>query len=126
MTIELEKNKVGVMGGLRPGITTDTVAAILGDAWGSDLLVKASDQDGIYTADPRTDKEAKLLHSMSYQELTRILGGSRHRPGIHSIVDPVAAKFIAKHKLPLVVTNGFSIANVRKALLGERVGTLVS
>jgi uridylate kinase len=126
MTIELEKNGTGVMGGLRPGITTDTVAAILGDAWHSDLLVKASDQDGVYTADPRTDKEAKLLHNLSYRELVRILGGGRHRPGIHSIVDPVAAKFIAKHKLTLVVTNGFLTSNVRKALLGERVGTLVS
>jgi uridylate kinase len=126
MMIELEKDRVGVMGGLRPGITTDTVAAILGDAWHSDLLVKASDQDGIYTADPRTEKDAKLLHSLSYQDLVRILGGTNHRPGIHSIVDPVAAKFIAKHKLALVVTNGFFPSNVRKALLGERVGTLVS
>ncbi len=126
MTIELEKNGMGVMGGLRPGITTDTVAAILGDAWHADLLVKASDQDGVYTADPRTNKDAKLLHNLSYRELVRILGGGRHRPGIHSIVDPVAAKFIAKHKLALVVTNGFSTSNVRKALLGERVGTLVS
>jgi len=126
MFVELEKNEIGVMGGLRPGITTDTVAAILGDAWHSDLLVKASDQDGVYTADPRTDKHAKLLHSLSYQELVRILGGTQHRPGIHSIVDPVAARFVAKHKLALVVTNGFFPSNVRKALLGERVGTLVS
>ncbi len=126
MILELEKNGTGVMGGLRPGITTDTVAAILGDAWHSDLLIKASDQDGVYTADPRTVKDAKLLHKLSYQELVRIFGGGHHRPGIHSIVDPVAAKFIAKHKLTLVVTNGFFASNVRKALLGERVGTLVS
>lgn len=126
MTAELDKNKIGVMGGLRPGITTDTVGAILADAWHADILVKASDQDGIYTADPRTDKEAKLLHNLSYQEFVKILGGLDHRPGIHSIVDPVAVRFIAKHKLKLVVTNGFSPGNVHKALLGERVGTLVS
>lgn len=126
MIAELDKGKIGVMGGLRPGITTDTVAAILGDAWHADLLVKASDQDGIYTADPRTNKDAKLLHDLSYQEFVKILGGSQHRPGIHSIVDPVAVKFVAKHKLKLVVTNGAYPSNVRKALLGERVGTLVS
>lgn len=126
MILELEKNKVGVMGGLRPGITTDTVAAILGEAWHSDLIVKASDQDGIYTADPKTDKEAKLLHKLSYQDLVRILGGTHHRPGIHSIVDPVAVRFISKRKMTLVVTNGFYPTNVRRALLGERVGTLVS
>ncbi len=126
MTLELEKNGIGVMGGLRPGITTDTVAAILGDAWHCDLLVKASDQDGVYTSDPRTSKDAKLLYKLSHQELVKVLGGARHRPGIHSIVDPVAAKFVAKHKLTLVVTNGFHPSNVKKALLGERVGTLVS
>jgi len=126
MIAELDKNKVGVMGGLRPGITTDTVGAILADAWHADLLIKASDQDGIYTADPRTDKDAKLVHSLPYNEFVKILGGSDHRPGIHSIVDPVAVRFIAKHKLQLVVTNGFFPGNVRKAMLGERVGTLVS
>ena len=125
MITELEKNRIGVMGGLRPGITTDTVAAILGEAWHADLLVKASDQDGVFTADPRSDKNAKLLYKLSYQELVKILGGTEHRPGIHSIVDPVAAKFIAKHKLKLVVTNGFFPSNTRKALFGERVGTLV-
>lgn len=126
MILELGKNGTGVMGGLRPGITTDTVAAILADAWQADLLIKASDQDGVYTADPRVDKDAKLLHNLSYQELGRLLGGGSHRPGIHSIVDPIAVKFVAKHKLRLVVTNGFFPSNVRKAVLGERIGTLVS
>ncbi|MDG6977477.1 MAG: UMP kinase [Nitrososphaerota archaeon] len=126
MTLELRENGTGVMGGLRPGITTDTVAAVLGDAWKADLIIKASDQDGVYTADPREDREAKLLHNLSYQDFVRILGGGKHRPGIHSIVDPVAVKFIAKHRLRLVVTNGFFPSNVRKAMLGERVGTLVS
>lgn len=126
MVLELQRNSTGVMGGLRPGITTDTVAAILADAWHADLLIKASDQDGVYTADPRTSKDAKLLYKMSYQELVKVLGGTHHRPGIHSIVDPVAAKFVAKHRLTLIVTNGFFPSNVRKALTGERVGTLVS
>jgi uridylate kinase len=122
----LEKGGIAVMGGLRPGITTDTVGAILGKAWHSDLLVKASDQEGIFTADPRTDKDAKLIPDLSYKELERILGVEDHRPGIHSIVDPVAVRYITQHKLRLVVTNGFDSSNVRKAIRGERVGTLVS
>jgi uridylate kinase len=122
----LEKGGIAVMGGLRPGITTDTVGAILGKAWHSDLLVKASDQEGIFTADPRTDKDAKLIPDLSYKELVRILGVEDHRPGIHSIVDPVAVRYITQNKLRLVVTNGFDSSNVRKAIRGERVGTLVS
>ncbi len=125
MVTRLSKKGVGVMGGLRPGITTDTVAALLAEAWHADLLVKASDQDGIYTSDPRTNKDAKLLQTLSYQGLSEILGGE-HRPGIHSIVDPVAVKLIVKHRMKLIVTNGFDEKNVLRAIRGQRVGTLVS
>jgi uridylate kinase len=126
MVAALERGGLAVMGGLRPGITTDTVGAILGKAWRSDLLVKASDQDGIFTADPRTDVDAKLILDLSYRELVKILGVEGHRPGIHSIVDPIAVRYITKNRLKLVVTKGFDPSNVLRAIRGERVGTLVS
>ncbi len=126
MVSALERRGLAVMGGLRPGITTDAVGAILGKAWHSDLLVKASDQEGIFTADPRVDKSAKLVRHLSYEELVKILGVETHRPGIHSIVDPVAVRYIMKHRLKLIVVNGFDPSNVLKAVRGERVGTLVS
>lgn len=126
MVSALNKEGIAVMGGLKPGITTDTVGAILGKAWRSDLLVKASDQDGIFTSDPRTDKNAKLVRNLSYPELVKILGVESHRPGIHSIVDPVAVRYITKHRLRLVVVNGFDPSNALKAIRGEPVGTLVS
>jgi uridylate kinase len=114
-----------VMGGLKPGITTDTVAAIVAEAWGSDLIVKASDQDGIYTADPRKNPSAKLLQTVPFTGAVEILAGE-HSPGIHSIVDPVAMKRIAKNKLRLVVVNGNQPGNVLRAVAGEKVGTLVA
>jgi uridylate kinase len=125
MVLRLKKDKVAVMGGLRPGITTDTTAAIVAAAWGADILVKASDQEGIFTADPRTDKSAKLIPSMSYRDLGRILGGS-HKPGIHSIIDPVAVGFITRSRLKVVVVEGHRPANVVKAVSGGRIGTTVS
>jgi len=120
----VEKNRVAVMGGLRPGITTDTVATLVAEAWHSDLIIKASDQEGIYTADPRHHPEAKLLPAVSYAKLVEILGGE-HSPGIHSIVDPVAVLRIAKNKLKLVVVKGGNPENVIRVINGEKVGTRV-
>jgi uridylate kinase len=120
----LARNRVAVMGGLRPGITTDTVAALVAAAWRADLLIKGSDQEGIYTADPRVDKKAKLLHKISHDELSGIIGG-RHKPGIHSIVDPVAVEKLLESRTRLVVLNGFEPKNVLKAARGANIGTLV-
>jgi len=125
MVSRLARENVAVMGGLRPGITTDTVATLVAEAWHSDFMIKASNQDGIYTADPRLHKRAKLLRTISYAQLVEILGGE-HSPGIHSIVDPVAVERIAEHKIKLVVINGGNPENVLMAISGEDVGTTVS
>lgn len=120
----LKKDHLAVMGGLRPGITTDTVAALVAEAWRSDLMIKGSNQEGIYTADPKSDPSATLLTSVSYRDLARILAGV-HKPGIHSILDPVAVQHITKNRLRLVVIDGRRPENVLKAVKGEDVGSTV-
>jgi uridylate kinase len=125
MLQRLARNRVAVMGGLRPGITTDTVAAMLAVRWNADLLIKGSDQEGIYTADPRADKRAKKLDSMSHAKLREIITGN-HTPGIHSIIDPVAAERLVESRTKLIVLNGAEPKNVLKAVQGVKVGTLVS
>ncbi len=125
MLQRLARNRVAVMGGLRPGITTDTVAAIVAQRWRADLLVKASDQNGIYTEDPRTNKRAKKLDHISYEKMKQILGGD-HKPGIHSIVDPVAVDQLLESRVKLIVMNGAEPRGVLKAVHGEKIGTLVS
>jgi uridylate kinase len=125
MVSRLASGRIAVMGGLRPGITTDTVATLVAEAWHSDVMIKASNQDGIYTADPHTHKNAKLLRTISYTRLVEILGG-RHSPGIHSIVDPVAVELIAEYKIKLVVVNGAKPENVLRVIDGEVAGTTVS
>ncbi len=123
--LRLARNRVAVMGGLKPGITTDTVAAVIAQRWSADLMVKGSDQEGIYTADPRTDRKAKKLDRISYDRLSQILGGS-HKPGIHSIVDPVAVSHLLASRVKLVVISGIEPRGVISAVHGERVGTLVT
>ncbi len=125
MLQRLARNRVAVMGGLKPGITTDTVAAIVAQRWKADILVKASDQNGIYTDDPRTNKNAKKLDRITYEKMRQILGGS-HRPGIHSIVDPVAVDQLSESRVKLVVLNGSDARSVIKAIHGEKIGTVVT
>jgi len=125
MLQRLARNRVAVMGGLKPGITTDTVAAIVAAKWRADILVKASDQNGIYTEDPRVNKKAKKLDRLTYEKMKQILGGS-HRPGIHSIIDPVAVDQLVESRVKLVVLNGADPKGVIKAIHGEKIGTVVS
>lgn len=125
MLLRLARNRVAVMGGLRPGITTDTVAAIVAQRWHSEMMIKCSDQDGIYTSDPRKNKKAKKLEKISYEKMKEILGGT-HRPGIHSIVDPIAVDQLLTAKVRLVVINGLDPKRVLRAVHGERIGTVVS
>ena len=125
MLQRLARNRVAVMGGLKPGITTDTVAAIVAARWRADILVKASDQNGIYTEDPRFNKKAKRLDNLTYERMKQILGGI-HRPGIHSIVDPVAVDQLVESRVRLVVLNGADPKSVIKAIHGEKIGTVVS
>ena len=125
MLQRLARNRVAVMGGLKPGITTDAVAALVAQRWRADLLVKASDQSGVYSEDPRVNKKAKKLDRIPYEKLKQILGGT-HKPGIHSIVDPIAVNHLLESRIKLVVLNGAAAKGVVKAVHGEKIGTVVT
>ena len=121
----LKEGKIVVMGGLKPGMTTDTVAALVAKAIKADMLVKATDQEGIYTKDPKKHKDARLLRKVKIEDLEKIFEENRHKAGIHQILDPEAIKILKELKLKVVVVNGFKPENVELAVKGEAVGTLL-
>jgi len=121
----LKKGKIVVMGGLKPGMTTDTAAALVAKTIKADMLVKATDQEGIYTKDPKKHKDARLLRKVKIEDLEKIFEENRHKAGIHQILDPEAIKILKELKLKVVVVNGFKPENVELAVKGEAVGTLV-
>ena len=123
---EFERGRVIVMGGLRPGMTTDAVAALLAERVKADLLVKATDQDGIYSRDPRRFPDARKLDSVSFGDLAKLFEVDRHVAGIHQIIDPTAVVVLKRLRLRTVVVNGFRPENVLLAVNGERVGTVIS
>jgi uridylate kinase len=121
----LSDDKIVVMGGLKPGITTDAVAALVAEHVNSELLVKGTDQEGIYTKDPRKYSDAIKLDHLSFDDLQSVLSESQHKAGMHQIVDPEAVKILKRKRVKLFVVNGFKPKNILLAVQGERVGTVV-
>lgn len=122
----LGKGEIVVMGGLKPGMTTDAVAAIIAEKIGADLLVKATDQNGIYTKDPKKyPLDAKKVDKLSFDDLFHLFEANKHRAGIHQVLDPEAVRILQIRRTKTVVVNGFDPENVALAVKGKKVGTLI-
>jgi uridylate kinase len=122
----LGEGKIMVMGGLKPGITTDAVAALVAERVKADLLVKGTDQDGVYDKDPRKHADAVKLDRLSFDDLPKIFEENTHKAGMHQIIDPEAVKVLKRERVKLIVVNGFKPENVLAAVNGEGVGTVVN
>jgi uridylate kinase len=113
------------MGGLKPGMTTDTVAALVARKVKADLLVKATNQDGVYNKDPKNHADAVKLDHLSFEDMTTLFSEDKHKAGIHQIIDPEAVKIVRRYQVKVTVVNGSRPENVLLAVKGEHVGTLI-
>jgi uridylate kinase len=121
----LQKGKIVVMGGLKPGMTTDTVAALLAENVSADLLIKATDQEGVYDKDPKKYANAVKLDHVTFETLSDVLAEDKHKAGIRQIIDPEAVKLLRRKQVKMVVVNGFNPKNVLAAVRGKRIGTVI-
>ncbi len=121
----LKSRKIVVMGGLKPGMTTDAVAAMMADRMGAELLVKATDQNGIYPKDPRKYPDTEKIDTLSFDDLFQLFEENRHKAGIHQILDPEAVRILQKRRTKTVVVNGFKPENILLAAKGKKVGTII-
>lgn len=121
----LREAKIVVMGGLKPGMTTDTVAALIVEQVNAEFFIKATDQEGVYNKDPRKYADAVKLEHLSFEDLPRVFAEDEHKAGIHQILDPEAVKILKRGWVKVVVVNGFKPKNVLLAVKGEKVGTLI-
>ncbi|MGB9756590.1 MAG: UMP kinase, partial [Candidatus Bathyarchaeales archaeon] len=106
------EGKIAVMGGLKPGMTTDTVAALIAERLKADLLIKATDQEGVYDKDPKKHADAVLLRHLRFGDLPKFFAENKHKAGIHQIIDPEAIKILKHMKVKFVVVNGFKPDNL--------------
>jgi uridylate kinase len=115
----LEKGRVVVFaaGTGNPYFTTDTAAALRAMEMKADVILKATKVDGIYSADPETNPDATKYERISY---LRVL-----EQGL-KVMDATAISLCMDNRLPIVVFNLRTPGNLKRAIMGEEVGSTVS
>jgi len=99
-----------------PFFTTDTAAALRAMEVGADLLLKATRVEGVYSADPEKDRRAELFQTITYRQvLERRLG----------VMDLSAISLCMQKGLPVRVFDYSVPGNIRRAIAGEPIGTLI-
>ncbi len=114
----LEKGRLVIFAGGtgNPFFSTDTAAVLRALEVEADVILKATNVDGVYTADPRTDKDATFIPELTFQEA--IVKG-------YAVMDANAFGLCKANQLPIQVFNISEPGAIARILRGERVGTLV-
>ena len=114
----LEKGRVVIFAGGtgNPYFTTDTAASLRAMEVGADVIFKATKVDGIYSSDPRTDKDAIKYKELSYLDVLK--------KGL-KVMDSTAVSLCMDNKLPMVIFNFRQAHSIKRVLLGEKIGTTV-
>lgn len=114
----LEKGRIVIFsaGTGSPHFTTDTAAALRALEIKAQIILKATKVDGVYTSDPLEDKKAKKFSSIKYLDV--INRGLK-------VMDTTAISLCKDNDLPIIVFNLRKRGNIKKVVLGQKVGTLV-
>ncbi len=114
----IEKGRVVIFAGGtgNPYFTTDTAAALRAVEMHADILIKATKVDGIYDSDPRKNPAAKKFDTIRYIDALSMQ---------LEVMDPTAISLCMDNKMPVLVLNLWEDESLKKALSGEKVGTLV-
>lgn len=115
----LEKGRVVIFGAGtgNPYFTTDTAASLRAVEIEADLILKGTRVDGVYTADPEKHSDAVRYDAVSFTEV--------YQKGL-SIMDLTAITLCQENNLPILVFDMNKKGNLKRLMLGEKVGTLVS
>ena len=115
----LEKGRVVIFvcGTGNPYFTTDTAAALRATEIDADLILKATKVDGVYSSDPVKNKNARKYDKLTYIEvLNKKL----------KVMDATAVSLCMDNELPIVVFNIKKKGNIKKAVEGAKIGTLIT
>ena len=115
----LEKGRVVIFGGGtgNPYFSTDTAAALRATEIGAEVILKATKVDGIYDSDPKKNPKAKRFDQITYlHALQKQL----------KVMDATAFSLCLDNKMPIIVFDFFKAHNLKRVVMGEKVGTLVT
>ncbi len=114
----LEKGRVVIFGAGtgNPYFSTDTTAALRAAEIEAEIILMAKKVDGVYSADPKTDPGAIRFEDLNYMEVLN----QRLR-----VMDSTATSLCMENHIPIVVFNLNQVGNIKRVVLGEKVGTFV-
>lgn len=114
----LEKGRVVIFsaGTGNPYFTTDTAASLRAMEINAEVILKATKVDGIYTADPKIERDAVKLTSLTYLEVLK--------KGLR-VMDATATSLCMDNDLPMIIFDMTCPGNVKKVVMGEAIGTIV-
>lgn len=114
----LEKGRVVILacGTGNPYFTTDTTAALRATELGADVIFKATQVDGVYSADPKKDKKAKKYDTLRHIDVLK---------NELKVMDSTAASLCRDNNMTIQVFNIGKEGNIQKAVMGEKIGTIV-
>ena len=114
----LEKGRVVIFsaGTGNPYFTTDTAASLRAMEINAEVILKATKVDGIYSADPKKDKSAVKLPTLTYLEVLQ--------KGLQ-VMDATATSLCMDNNLPMIIFDMTHRDNIKKVVLGEKIGTIV-
>jgi uridylate kinase len=115
----LEKNRLVIFaaGTGNPYFSTDTAASLRAMEIKADVILKATKVDGIYDADPVLVKDAKMFDQISYMDVLR--------KGLQ-VMDSTAISLCKDNNLPIIIFNLNKTGNIKRVVVGEKIGSLVS
>ncbi|MBQ3434806.1 MAG: glutamate 5-kinase, partial [Selenomonadaceae bacterium] len=105
----------------------DNLSAIVAAMINAEVLIILSDIDGLYTGNPNVDKSARLIDEVAEidSEIERIAGGAGTKLGIGGMFTKIqAAKLATSNGVTMLIVNGSTNGNLRRALSGESIGTI--
>lgn len=115
----LEKGRVVIFGGGtgNPYFTTDTAAALRATEIGAEVFLKATKVSGVYSGDPETDRNAKKFGKIKYIDvLNKNL----------KVIDSTAISLCMENSIPIIIFNLRQKGNIKRVVLGKKIGTLIS
>jgi uridylate kinase len=117
--------KIVVVGGLQPGQSTNAVAALVAERIKADILINATNVDGVYTKDPKKDPNAEKLDQVTIKEIQEIINDKGFFAGKYELFDMIALKILERSKISTWIINGEDPKNILKIIAGEKVGTRI-
>jgi uridylate kinase len=115
---QMDLNRICIFSGgtSNPLFTTDSAAALRAIEINADLLIKATNVDGVYNFDPKKDSNAKMFDEISYEKCIEM---------DLKVMDKTAFVLCQENNMPIIVTNIHKKGNLLKVITGENIGTMV-